>query len=261
MTRATLLAILLISALLNGQHPLFARDAGEVSKALPFPESSKNYVLALQLYAVGQYRQSARLAESTGSSRGLALAARATLAYASTLDTDETRLSEIRHAGELARAAIKTDPRNAEAYRHLAICLGEIARTKSAIENFLDGSPSEAKAAIDRAMALDPQSPWAHAVFGGWHAEIVANAGPLLARQTFGASRKEAKTEFETAITLEPNNPVLHYEYAMALQRMDYVEDRALLCLHFHTAASLSGRDALERAITEKARNKVCSLQ
>lgn len=225
------------------------------------PESSENYLRALQLYTKGKYRDAARLAQGTGSSRGLALAARATLAHSTLLDEENTRLPVIRQAESLARAAIKKDRTNAEAYRLLAICLGEIARTKPAIENFLDGSASEAKAAIDRAMALDPQSPWAHAVLGGWHAEIVAIAGPILARDILGASREAAISAFETATALEPDNPVLHYEYALALRRMGYTEDKPLLCRQLDAAASLPGRDAFERAITEDARGKLCSQQ
>jgi len=258
MTRAT---VLLLFALLPWQQPGVADDTGKTSQPLPVTEHSESYVRALQLYTDGRYREAARRAEATRSSSGLALAARATLAHALTLDTDETRLSGVRHAANLARTAIHANRRNAEAYRLLAICLGHIARAKPTIENLLDGSPSDAKAAIDRALALEPHSPWGHAVLGGWHAEIVAIAGPIIARQMFGASRYEAKTEFETAIALESRNPVLHYEYAMALQRMDYAEDKRLLCWHYDAAASLPGRDALERTITAKARDKVCSRQ
>ncbi len=226
-----------------------------IRKAQPVRvEPAQTFARALDLYHDGSFAQAADLATESGLSEGLALAARALLAEALVAEDPKNRLALYRRAEALAREAIVLDEGNAEAHRLLAIAIGYIARTKSAIENWVQGSADEAKGLVDRALVLDPGSPWSHAALGGWHAEIVAAVGDLLASEMAGASLKQAKSSFRQAIALDPENPVLHFEFATALIRTRQSKYLPLARRHLALASLLQPEDAFETIIVGRAK-------
>jgi tetratricopeptide (TPR) repeat protein len=206
------------------------------------------------LYKTGDFRAAARIAESVPSVRGQTLAARATLAVADYATAPADRPVLYGKAARLARTAIEYDPQKAEAYRYLVIALGHIARTRTPLEAFFEGYADEGRRLIDRAMMLEPESPWGYAVLGAWHTEVVAVAGAALAKFLYDASAERAKVAFETAIRLEPDNPVLRFEYAQALVRLGGPGSAAAARNQWAAAAEMTPRDAVETIVTSRAR-------
>ena len=215
---------------------------------------------AERLFTAGHFEAAARIAESLPSAKGQTLAARAMLAHAAYSTPAAERLERYREAARLARTAIDFDAEKAEAYRYLVIALGHVARGGSPLTAFLEGYAGEARGLIDRALALEPDNPWVHAVLGAWHAEIVAAAGAALANVLYDASAEQAMVAFKTAIRMEPGNPVLHFEYAQALVRLGGSGTDTLARDQLATAAGTTPRDAVETIVTTRARRALEAL-
>ncbi|HEX2760438.1 MAG TPA: hypothetical protein VHM27_07990, partial [Rhizomicrobium sp.] len=142
------------------------------------------------LYARGDYEQAAKVGEAAHTASGYAIAARAVLADEVLRDTPCFEC--IQRAEGLARQAVAADPKLADGQIWLAVSLGYQARIKGVLWARWRDYPAQAKAALQAAVAAEPDNPYAVSAFGGWQVEVVKAAGPFLGRQIFGADLAEA---------------------------------------------------------------------
>ncbi|WP_422005987.1 hypothetical protein [Pyruvatibacter mobilis] len=175
------------------------------------------------LYAEGAYAEAVAAALARGDAHGDAgmdaLAARALLAQARLAPRGE-RADLVGRALEAARRAVARDPQHLEGNLQLALALGYQGRAMGNLAAHQRGLAEEARAAIDAALAVAPDNPWAQALLGSWHVEIVTGAGPLLAATLYGASLDEGLKAFRTAEAHpEVSLLVLHQ---MALHLLSY---------------------------------------
>ena len=130
------------------------------------------------------------------------------------------RAGLVGRALEAARRAVARDPQHLEGNLQLALALGYQGRAMGNLAAHQRGLAEEARAAIDTALAVAPDNPWAQALLGSWHVEIVTGAGPLLAATLYGASLDEGLQAFRTAEAHpEVSLLVLHQ---MALHLLSY---------------------------------------
>jgi tetratricopeptide (TPR) repeat protein len=120
-----------------------------------------------------------------------------------------------------AQRALALAPKNAVNVLSVAICYGKLALyagTRVKVEN-----SRLVKRYADEALALDPNSDWAHHVIGRWHYEVatLGLADRLALRLVYGglppASLDEAVAQFKRAVELAPAQPSHHIELAFAL--------------------------------------------
>ena len=206
---------------------------------------------ARALYAQGAFLRAAEEAAQIGTSDGLALAARAMLAYAAYEAPEAEKPARLDAAEGFAREALKRDPQNVEAMLHLVIALGYRARLDGAIAAHFRHRGSEAAKLLKRALARAPDSGWVHAALGGWHAETVAAGGPLFARTLYGASLGQAIANFERALQLLPADPVIRIEFAKALLRTRPKKYAGRAQALLEEAQKLTPRDAFERQVAK----------
>jgi len=178
------------------------------------------YADALERFDAGRFRSAAEIAASLGSADGFALATRATAARATYLATGEERLRLFEQAADYARRALELDPDHIEANLQLVISLGQLSRSIDPLQAYFAGHASEAKERLEAVLARAPDNAYAHAIFGAWHTEIVANAGSVLAESLYSASAERALEEFEMARELDPDNLLVLTESANALLRL-----------------------------------------
>lgn len=226
---------------------------------------------AIGAYRDGNYVLAATLAEAAGSSAALAFAARARNADAVTRDKGLC-LSCLEKAESIAQAAIlagtagsspfgSTDflahrPALAQAYVQLAIAIGFRGRLLDASEAQAQNLAEKGRAAIDRALELDPQNIWARASLGGWHLEIVRRAGPILASVMYGAGEREGLQNLRTALARDPNNLLLAYHFSLTLLALDADRYRSEA-----SKALLSGlADTTDDALTAFTRKRTDAL-
>jgi tetratricopeptide (TPR) repeat protein len=82
-------------------------------------------------------------------------------------DWQEKRLKHYRTAREYARKAVQADPDSTWGHFYVAASLGKIA-VLSSIDKQVDLS-REIRAAVEKAIALDPENGFAYHVYGVWH--------------------------------------------------------------------------------------------
>ncbi len=207
-------------------------------------------------YVIGKFVDAAAIAEAEGSAEALAFAARAHIADAITR-TGPACLPCLNTAVALAERAIERDPDYAEGYVQFAIALGFGGRHLSASSAQSLQTPERGRAAIDKALKLDPKNTWANASLGAWHLEIVHRAGPVLAAVTYGAYRSDGLKHFRGALAREPSNLLLHFHFALSILALDTDE--------FHrealVALQVAYKDPRTDALTEFTRRRARLLE
>ncbi|HWA89316.1 MAG TPA: hypothetical protein VG889_04730 [Rhizomicrobium sp.] len=206
---------------------------------------------AMTLYQTGEYADAIKegLHENTGAS--VATAARAALAIAA---QRSPCLDCLNLAENLARKSIAADPKLADAHVFLAVTLGYKARIEGMIHARLSGYADEAKRNLDQALAADPKNGWALAALGGWNIEIARKGGAWLANWLYGASIAAGMKDFDAAFAAAPDNPVLRYQYALALGGLDANGYKAQIADALNRAATMEPRTAYEKFAQARAK-------
>lgn len=195
---------LFIIMTLSLMRPVFAVDAALILQRAEIAFFNADFV------------EAATLSRRAGSAEGYAYAARAGLVYADFLAPSDERLDFVLKAEVDARRAIAMDPRLAEGHLQLAIALGFRARMEGPMTAHFEGLGKDARTHLDYVIALEPNNPWAHALFGGWNLEIV-DAGGFVGRTIYGASEEAGKVEYDRALELQPGHLVITAQYALQL--------------------------------------------
>ncbi|HWD27872.1 MAG TPA: hypothetical protein VG387_11955 [Rhizomicrobium sp.] len=171
------------------------------------------------LYAAGRYADAMKAGTGAANAQGYLVAARAALADATTRSAP--CLDCLRKAEDLARKSTAADPRLSEAHVYLAVAMGYEARVVGPVWARAHNYPGKAKDELDRALALDPRSPWALGALGGWNVEIVRTGGDYLANWLYGASVDRGLASFAAAFKSAPDNLSVRYQYALSLSGYD----------------------------------------
>ncbi len=167
------------------------------------------------LYAEGAYEAAIRAAVARNNAHGFSDAARATLAEEAS--REQRCLPCLKRAEDFARRAIAADPKYADARVYLALSLGLEARIEGYDVARRKGYASQAKQALDEALAFDPKNTWALAGLGGWNIEIVRGGGSVLAYLIYGATIQRGRDYFAQALDLAPDNIAIRFQYALTL--------------------------------------------
>lgn len=224
--------------------PFLAALAVALMVLAPGAKADPDLDQALVLYRDGAFREASEAASPIGTAEGLALAARASLAYAAYGAAQEEKLAALDRGEGFARSALEIDPDNIGALLHLSIALGYRARIEGYLKAHFAGRAKEAKKLLDHALAVAPGDAMANAALGAWNAEVVVGGGRLLAATIYRASAKKAIGHFRRALEIEPGNPVIRIEFAKALLDMKPSRNKSLALEQLDTALAVEPGDA-----------------
>ena len=182
-----------------------------------FPPASLAAESAKDALERGAYADAQAIGERSGDPAGLVTAADAFLMEGRFALAGKARNSAFQKAEALARRAIAVDPRYEPAHIALAVALGCQARDSDVLALYFRGIAAQGRREIDRALNLAPDDPYALALLGEWHLEIVRRAGAGLAASLYHATLSEGTRAFEAALALSPDNAVIHAEFGLAL--------------------------------------------
>lgn len=215
--------------------------------------SAQDYAQARALYDAGEFLASAAMAQTQGTSQGMSLAARSTLAHYAYVDRAAATAEIFARANALADQALQRDPRNVEAHLQAAVALGYRGRISGAPQAHFAGYAKQARNHIQAALAIEPANPWAHAMLGAWNMEIVRKGGRLLARTLYGARLDTGLALYRQAFVLDPDNLVLRYEFGLALAAQDAKKNSVLAIEQLRIALALPPKNAFQRLAHARA--------
>ena len=210
-------------------------------------------------YSEGEYAEAADLGEAVGTSEGHALAAEALAIYAHYRAEEKQKDPLLQRAMHSARAAVDLDPASAEAHLQWAHALGRYSQLFPPMKTFREGHPKQVRASIERALELEPDHFGAHLSLASWHAEAVGRGG-MMARALLGANRRTAFHHFEQAMALAPERIVVFVEYASGLLLLDSRKHRGRARDLLVRAVELPPRDAFERILHQRAKERLAAL-
>ena len=184
--------------------------------ALPASALDRGLAEAQAAFDSGAFGRAALLARKLQTGEGDALASRAEMVRGDFISTGEARLTHFEAALRDGRRAVARAPDRPEAHLAVAVALGLVARREGSMAAHFKGMATEARNHIDRALALDPDNAWAHAALGGWNLEIAYEGGPL-GEVVYGASAEAGIAAYEEALSLDPANMSVAWQYAFQL--------------------------------------------
>lgn len=216
---------------------------------------------AEDLFAEGDFLAAAEAGRALNTAAGLAVAARATLAQAEFRAGPDRRMAMVRAAEASARAALAMDPDQVEALIQLSLALGYRARHQGALAAHFQGFVEEGKGYLLRALQLQPENPWANAMLGAWHLEVVKQGGPIIASTIYGATTRSGIGLFERALGLDPDNLALHFELALALLSLDPGAYATRATGHLEAAVAAEPGAAFERFVQGRAKSLLAATR
>ncbi len=206
----------------------------------------------------GDFYEAAEIGARLGGLEGYTLAAAALAIHGYEIAPESEKQGHFLRAIDYAEKAIEIDPNSSEASLQISHTLGRYAQTVGVAEALSGGFAERTKAAMDKAVELDPENVRAHLSIGSWHAEIVAAAG-FMAKLLYGANEEDALAAYQRALDLEPDSSTVHFEYAVGLMRLDD-ENLELARMHLEKAVSLPVKNAYDKIVQEKASRDLMAL-
>jgi len=218
-------------------RPPKGHDATSLSAAL---------VDAWRLFHEGDF-QSAFQAGSALGPAGTSVACKALVIHASHLvDDPDEQLERYQQAADLAEAAIKALPGEANSHYRRAHALGRYSQGISIAKALKKGLAGKVRECLEAALELEPEHAEAHTALALYHAEIIDKVGSMLGGLTYGAKASEARSHIRQAIKLTPQAPIVHVEHAHLLLMLDGEDGEDAAATAFEKASRLKPRDAME---------------
>ena len=160
---------------------------------------------------------------------------------------------------QLGQEAIREDSENPAAHLQHAHAMGRYTQAMGTLKVKREYA-GQVRAALERALFLEPGLAEAHLSLGAWHAEAIRGGG-FMARMLFGASGKDALAHYGAALELAPDAKIVHAEYALGLLLLDrrrhLEEARSLL----QRARELPARDAHDRIVHDRVIAQLAELE
>ena len=214
--------------------------------------------MVVELMTNGKFYEAAEVAITVGGTEGFTLAARALAIHGYEIAPESDKEELFLRAINYAEKAVELDPSSSAASLEISHAMGRYAQTISVAEALSGGFAEKTKAAMDKAIRLDPTNFSAYLSVGSWHAEIVAAAG-FMAKLLYGATEELSLSSYQRALDLNPNSGLVHFEYAVGLMRLDS-ENLDLATKHLEKAIGLPTTGVYGKIIQEKARKKLAQL-
>ena len=162
---------------------------------------------------------------------------------------------ELLAAMQRGEEAVAVLPHHPNTHYTLALVLGRYSQRISILKAISDGIAARVKSHLDQALALEPRHAEVHVALGLYHAEIVHKLGGIVASFTYGVSARASIEHLQRAVELAPRSPIVHMEYAYALQLLDAQRHRAEAERLYREAAACEPLDAMEALDVDRAKH------
>ncbi|MHC9086127.1 hypothetical protein ACYX7E_14030 [Luteimonas sp. RIT-PG2_3] len=231
-----------------GKHAPKGLDADGLAEALQE---------AWRAFHAGDFKAAFEAAEALGPI-GASVATKAIGIHATYLvAADAEKLKRFEQAAQLAEAAIKAMPDEANHHYRHAFALGRYSQGLSIAKALQQGIAGKVRQSLDTTLKLAPKHAEAHTALALYHAEIIGKIGAMIGGLTYGAKASEAQLHIKTALKLTPDSPIAHIEHGNVLMLLhgDKQEDAAAAA--YEKAGKLKPADAMEALDADYARSQL----
>jgi tetratricopeptide (TPR) repeat protein len=219
----------------------------------PYPKD-KAVQEAWRLFHQGKFAEAVKAGLAAGGA-GVTAANKAQAIHANGVEPKEAaQLALFEEVMQRAEAQAADEPKNPNAHYLYAYAAGRYSQRISVAKALAQGYGGRIRAALEKAIALQPKHADAHIALGAFHAEIIDKVGALVGGLTYGAKRETGEAHFRRALALAPESPIAHLEMARGLTLLYGKKMAAEAGKLYGRAASLSPRDAMEALDVEAAR-------
>ena len=208
-------------------------------------------------FHAGDFERAAKLGDELGLI-GATVANKATGIYANYLESDEATALDLYQA-IAARAQRQQAAASdwANAFYFEAYALGRYSQGISVVKALAQGLGGRIKAALDKAVKIEPEHADAHIALGTYHAEIIDKVGAMVGGLTYGASKDKGEKHFKRALELNPESAIARIECANGMVMM-FGKSRIDQASEFYEqAAECTPVDAMERLDVELAKSEL----
>ena len=220
--------------------------AGKAAKGMTADDLAQRLQDAWRAFHRGDFRTAYEAGEALGP-LGASVAVKALGIHATYLVDDQAeQLKRFEHAAQLAEAAVKALPDEANSHYRHAFALGRYSQGISIAKALKQGIAGKVRISLEAALERAPKHAEAHTALALYHAEIIGKIGAMIGGLTYGVKASEAESHIKTALKLTPDSPIALIEYAnvMLLLHGDKKEDAAAAT--FEKAGKLKPHDAME---------------
>ena len=189
---------------------------------------------------------------------GASVAVKALGIHATHLVDDEAeQLKRYEQAAQIAEAAVKALPEEANSHYRHAFALGRYSQGLSIAKALKMGIATKVRAALDETLSLAPRHAEAHTALALYHAEIINKIGAMIGGLTYGAKASEAEKHIKEAVKLTPASPIAHIEHGNVLLLLDENRNEDAAAAAYEKAAKCKPLDAMEALDAAWAREQI----
>ena len=189
---------------------------------------------------------------------GASVAVKALGIHATYLVDDEAeQLNRYEQAAQIAEAAVKALPGEANSHYRHAFALGRYSQGLSIAKALKMGIAGKVRAALEATLELAPKHAEAHTALALYHAEIINKIGAMIGGLTYGAKASEAEKHIKDALKLTPASPIAHLEYGNVLLLLDENRNEDAAAAAIEKAAKCKPLDAMEALDADYAQEQL----
>ena len=168
--------------------------------------------VAKQEFVNGNYNKSILLASKINTAEAMIFLSRTISIYTNFFKKGDEAKESYLKAYNISKKALLINENNTLAYTEAAHALGRYGQEIGIMSAITEGIATRVKKYLDKALDLDNNNIIANLSKGLWHAEIVNQAGDVLARGVYGAKSETARMYFSKVINLDSNDIAVLYE-------------------------------------------------
>ena len=218
---------------------------------------------AKQEFVNGNYDKSILLASKINTVESMIFLSRTISIYTNFFKKGDEAKESYLKAYNISKKALLINENNTLAYTEAAHALGRYGQEIGIMSAITEGIATRVKKYLDKALDLDDDNIIANLSKGLWHAEIINQAGDVLARGVYGARSETARMHFSKVINLDSNDIAVLYELSYGYMLLGEKKDLEITKAYLEKLLninSISDIDNLYKKKAKKLSSKIAKL-
>ena len=209
---------------------------------------------AKQEFVNGNYDKSILLASKINTVESMIFLSRTISIYTNFFKKGDEAKESYLKAYNISKKALLINENNTLAYTEAAHALGRYGQEIGIMSAITEGIATRVKKYLDKALDLDDNNIIANLSKGLWHAEIVNQAGDVLARGVYGAKSETARMHFSKVINLDSNDIAVLYELSYGYMLLGEKKDLEISKAYIKKLLNINSISSIDNLYKKKAK-------